>query len=84
MKMNLMNTFQLVCVEVKLEHGHQNNHLKLSVENICWINIIIFQKNLKIKSFQDRSYWVGIKIVPTEFEFWEGGEFRIHKERCFF
>ena len=39
----------------QIEHGHQNNHLKLSVENICWINLIIFQKNLKIKSFQDRS-----------------------------
>ena len=20
----------------QIEHGHQNNHLKLSVENICW------------------------------------------------
>ena len=25
------------------------------------------------------SYWVGIKIVPSEYEFWEGGEFRLHK-----
>ena len=29
-------------------------------------------------------YWVGIKIVPVEFEFWEGGEFRIHKREVFF
>ena len=34
-KMNLMNIFQLVCVGVKLVHGHQNNLVKLSVENIC-------------------------------------------------
>ena len=24
-------------------------------------------------------YWVGIKISPTEFEFWQQGEYRLHK-----
>ena len=28
-------------------------------------------------------YWVGIKIVPSKFEFWEEKEFRLHKRELF-
>ena len=28
-------------------------------------------------------YWVGIKISPTEFEFWQQGDFRLHKRETY-
>tara|TARA_B100000131_G_C17997479_1_gene565124 strand:+ start:411 stop:980 length:570 start_codon:yes stop_codon:yes gene_type:complete len=28
-------------------------------------------------------YWVGIKIQPEEFEFWEGDQFRLHKREIY-
>ena len=32
-----------------------------------------FSKKFKNKIYFKTAYWVGIKIVPVEYEFWEGG-----------
>ena len=28
-------------------------------------------------------YWVGVKIEPKEFEFWQQGDFRLHKREAY-
>ena len=30
------------------------------------------------------SYWVGIKVKPNDFEFWQGGKYRLHKREFFY
>ena len=42
-----------------------------------------YSKKFENKIVPRPKYWVGIKIIPTEFEFWEGGEFRLHKREVF-
>ena len=42
-----------------------------------------YAKKFENKVVPRPKYWVGIKIIPTEFEFWEGGEFRLHKREVF-
>ena len=43
-----------------------------------------FSKKFEDKIVPRPKYWVGIKIVPVEFEFWEGESLGSTKERCFF
>ena len=38
-----------------------------------------FSFEFKNKDISRPPYWVGIKIKPDEFEFWEGDNFRLHK-----
>ena len=38
-----------------------------------------YEKKFKNIPISRPSYWVGIKITPSEYEFWESGEFRLHK-----
>jgi|TARA_B100000524_G_scaffold257196_1_gene139461 pyridoxamine 5'-phosphate oxidase len=43
-----------------------------------------YSKKFENKPVPRPKYWVGIKIIPTEYEFWEGGEFRMHKREVYF
>ena len=43
-----------------------------------------YSKKFENKLVPRPKYWVGIKITPLEYEFWEGGEFRIHKREFYF
>ena len=43
-----------------------------------------YEKKFKNISISRPAYWVGIKITPSEYEFWEEGEFRLHKREYFF
>ena len=29
-------------------------------------------------------HWVGVKVVPREFEFWQNADYRLHKREVFF
>ena len=40
------------------------------------------KKNLK-NSGSRPPYWVGIKIVPKCFEFWQGNQFRLHEREVY-
>ena len=42
-----------------------------------------YSKKFENKEVPRPNYWVGIKIVPIEYEFWEGGEFRMHKREVY-
>ena len=43
-----------------------------------------YSKKFKNKQVPRPKYWVGIKITPIEYEFWEDGEFRIHKREFYY
>ena len=42
-----------------------------------------FSLKFKNKDVERPPYWVGIKIKPDEFEFWEGDGFRLHKREIY-
>ena len=42
-----------------------------------------YSKKFENKVVPRPKYWVGIKIIPIEYEFWEGGEFRMHKREVY-
>ena len=43
----------------------------------------LLKKKFKNKSVPRPEYWAGIKICPTEFEFWQQGKFRLHKRELY-
>ena len=43
-----------------------------------------FNEKFKNKIIPRPDYWVGIKILPSKFEFWEEKEFRLHKRELFY
>ena len=42
-----------------------------------------YQKKFKKNKIPRPKYWVGIKIHPYEFEFWQQGNFRMHKRELY-
>ena len=44
---------------------------------------IKFEKRFKGLSVPRPEYWVGIKIEPKEFEFWQQGNFRLHNREVY-
>ena len=42
-----------------------------------------YSLEFKNKDVSRPPYWVGIKIKPNEFEFWEGNNFRLHKREIY-
>ena len=52
---------------------------KVLMDNFRKIGIKFKKKNVPRPKF-----WVGIKIKPIEFEFWQGGEFRLHKREIYY
>ncbi len=42
-----------------------------------------FEKKFKGFSVPRPDYWVGIKIKPKKFEFWQQGDFRLHKRELY-
>ena len=42
-----------------------------------------FEKKFKGFNVPRPDYWVGIKIKPKEFEFWQQGDFRLHDREHF-
>lgn len=47
-------------------------------------NIKSYKQKFKNKLVPRPKYWNGIEIVPTEFEFWKQGSFRIHSREIFY
>ena len=43
-----------------------------------------YEKKFLNKPIPRPNYWVGIKISPTEFEFWQDRKFRLHKREVFY
>ncbi len=43
-----------------------------------------FEKKYKKNNIPRPKYWVGIKISPSEFEFWQQGKFRMHKREVYY
>ena len=43
-----------------------------------------YEKKFKNIPIPRPAYWVGIKITPIAYEFWEEGEFRLHKREYFY
>ena len=43
-----------------------------------------FEKKYKKNNVPRPKYWVGIKISPSEFEFWQQGKFRMHKREVYY
>tara|TARA_B100001029_G_C14957507_1_gene392454 strand:- start:116 stop:685 length:570 start_codon:yes stop_codon:yes gene_type:complete len=43
-----------------------------------------FEKKFKKNLIERPKYWVGIKIIPCEFEFWQQGNFRMHKREVYY
>ena len=44
----------------------------------------LYEKKFKKKDIPRPKYWVGIKIYPSEFEFWQQGNFRMHKREVYY
>ena len=69
-----------------------NSLLTFRIKNLIGIYVklkLINKYNDYSKKFENKevprpNYWVGIKIIPIEYEFWEGGEFRMHKREVYF
>jgi len=45
---------------------------------------VYFKEKFKDSHIPRPVYWVGIKIKPLEFEFWQQGEYRLHKREFFY
>ncbi|MEE2695085.1 MAG: pyridoxamine 5'-phosphate oxidase [Pseudomonadota bacterium] len=45
---------------------------------------IYFKKKFKDSDVPRPKYWVGIKIKPLIFEFWQQGKYRLHKREFFY
>ena len=43
-----------------------------------------YEKKFLNKPIPRPTYWAGIKIYPTEFEFWQDRKFRLHKREVFY
>ena len=43
-----------------------------------------FEKKFEGFDIPRPDYWVGIKIQPKEFEFWQQGDFRLHQREVYF
>jgi len=43
-----------------------------------------FIKKFKNKEVPRPKYWVGIKVCPYEFEFWQQGKFRLHNREFYY
>ena len=42
-----------------------------------------FINKFRNKEVPRPKYWVGIKVIPEEFEFWQRGKFRLHKREFY-
>ena len=42
-----------------------------------------YEKKFEKKKVSRPPYWVGIKITPTCFEFWQGNQFRLHEREVY-
>ena len=43
-----------------------------------------FEKKFEGFNVPRPDYWVGIKIEPKQFEFWQQGDFRLHRREVYF
>ena len=43
-----------------------------------------FEKKFKNMQIPRPPHWVGVKVVPREFEFWQNADYRLHKREVFF
>ena len=43
-----------------------------------------YEKKFENNQVTRPPYWVGIKIVPKTFEFWQGDQFRLHERELFY
>jgi len=59
----------------------QSSHIKSRSHLLNKFND--YSKKFENKEVPRPNYWVGIKIIPIEYEFWEGGEFRMHKREVY-
>ena len=46
--------------------------------------ILEFEKKFEGFNVPRPDYWVGIKIEPKQFEFWQQGDFRLHSREVYF
>ena len=59
----------------------QSSEIKSKIELKKKIKLL--ENKYKKKSIPRPKYWVGIKILPSEFEFWKQGKYRIHDRELF-
>ena len=59
----------------------QSSEIKSKIELKNKIKLL--ENKYKKKAIPRPKYWVGIKIVPSEFEFWKQGKYRIHDRELF-
>ena len=43
-----------------------------------------YEKKFEKMDVKRPPYWVGIKIVPKTFEFWQGDKFRLHEREVYY
>ena len=61
-----------------------NQSKKLDSRTFFLKRIEHYRKKFKNKFIPRPSYWAGIKIEPTDFEFWKQGKYRLHEREYFF
>ena len=84
MKMNLMNTFSTRVRGSQIGAWASKQSSQIVSRKYLLDKFDYFSKKFEDKIVPRPKYWVGIKIVPVEFEFWEGESLGSTKERCFF
>ena len=43
-----------------------------------------YEKKFENNQVTRPPYWIGIKIVPKTFEFWQGDQFRLHERELYY
>ena len=43
----------------------------------------VYKKRFEGMNVPRPDYWVGIKIIPKEFEFWQQGDYRLHERESY-
>ena len=56
-------------------------HLNFGWDGIGYHKVVL--RDGKVENGRPE-YWVGIKIEPKEFEFWQQGDFRSHKREVYY